>query len=119
MHCRILASAIFFSTLGTATLAQQSAEMMFRLTAGDRNPSACQQVDAAMSRPQSVTIVGDTAVLKSNGGINGTAKQADPGVYKSKWTLANVTFDIEVNASTKTLTVAEPKLGCKWSGTSS
>lgn len=118
---RSLAFAATLALIGSAAYAQQPAEMSFRLTAGDRNPSACIGADASMSRVQTVTIVGDMAVLKSNGGINDKAKQASPGIYKTKWSAGGFTYDIEVNTtvSPKILTVAEAKLGCKWAGNAS
>ena len=105
--------------LASGALAQQP--MTFRLAAGDRNPSSCTQADASMSRVQTVTIANNVAVLKSNGGINDSAKMTAPGIYKTKWSLSSITYDIEINttASPATLSVAEPKIGCKWSGKAS
>jgi len=103
----------------TAALAQQP-PMSFRLAAAGKNPSACLGADAAMSRPQTVTIAGNVATIKSNGGINDKANMVSPGVYKTKWSLNGITYDIEINTTAKpaTVSVVEPKLGCKWSGTS-
>ncbi|HEY6982611.1 hypothetical protein [Reyranella sp.] len=41
-----------------------------------------------------------------------------PGIYRTRWSLSGLTYDIEVNTSGSpaTLSVAEPKLGCRWSG---
>ena len=72
-----------------------------------------------MSRPQTVTIADNVATIKSNGGINDKAKMVSAGIYRTKWSLGTITYDIEINASAKpaTISVAEPKLGCKCSGT--
>lgn len=98
--------------------AQAQAPLSFRLDKSDRNPMSCSAGDAAMSRPQSVTIANDVAMIASNGGINDKAKMTKPGVYHTKWSLGVITYDIEINAGATppTMTVVEPKLGCKWSG---
>ena len=71
-----------------------------------------------MSRQHTVTIVGDTAVVKSTGGIDDVAKQVTPGVYRTKFSTGGATLDIvfDKSASPVTLSASEPKLGCKWSG---
>jgi hypothetical protein len=114
----VVTSALLMS-LASAAFAQ--APMSFRLEENDRNPSSCSAGDAAMSRPQSVTVENNVAVLKSNGGINDKAKMASPGFYRTKWAAGGITYDIEINttASPATMTVAELKLGCKWSGKAS
>jgi hypothetical protein len=116
MTCRTIALAGALTLLAATSFAQQP--MTFRLETGDRNPSACAQADASMSRPQTVTIANDVATLKSNGGINDKARMVSPRIYRTRWSLSGVTFDIEVNTSGSpaTLSVAEPKLGCRWSG---
>lgn len=109
-------SAALFAALTSAALAQEP--MSFRLERNDRNPSSCSAGDAAMSRLQSVTIANNVAAIKSNGGINDNAKMVGPGIYRTKWAAGGVTYEIEINttASQATMVVAEPKLGCKWSG---
>lgn len=41
--------------------------------------------------------------------------------YRTKWAAGGITYEIEINttASPATMAVAEPKLGCKWSGKAS
>ncbi len=118
MKTRLIVLSAALATLATVSFAQQPAQpMTFRLAA-ERNPTSCTGLDAALSRPQTVTIANDAAILKSNGGINDKARMTAPGVYKTKWSANGATLDIEVNttASPATLLVTEPKLGCKWSG---
>jgi len=118
MTFRAMALSLVIGMLATSALAQQP--LTFRLKAGDRNPSACLAADPSMSRPQTVTIAGGVATIRSNGGINDTAKLTSPGIYRTKWSLNGITYDIEINASVSpaTASVVEPKLGCRWSGTS-
>ena len=71
MIVRLAAIASGLVACSVSAGAQQS--LSVRLTAGDRNPSACTAGDAAMSRPQTVTIANDVATIKSNGGINDRA----------------------------------------------
>jgi hypothetical protein len=119
MNHRSFLLATATTVAATAALAQQP--LIFRLGASDRNPGSCDAADASMSRLQSVTIAGDAAQIKSNGGINDVAKMVSPGVYRTKWRLGGITYDIEVDTTTSpaTLSVAEPKLGCRWSGSAS
>ena len=106
---------------GLASAALAQAPMAFRLEKNDRNPSSCSAGDAAMSRPQSVTVANNVAAIKSNGGINDNAKMVNPGIYRTKWAAGGITYEIEINTTTSpaTMAVAEPKLGCKWSGKAS
>lgn len=99
-------------------LAQQPAVYTFRLDKAERNPASCAAADAALSRPQTVTVGDGVATLKSNGGINDRAKMVKPGIYQARWSLSGVNYDIEVDttASPATLAVSERNLGCKWSG---
>lgn len=117
IRATVTLSALFVA-LTSAALAQES--MSFRLEKSDRNPTSCSAGDTAMSRPQSVTIANNVAAIKSNGGINDNAKMVNPGIYRTKWAAGGITYEIEINtASPATMTVAEPKLGCKWSGKAS
>ena len=113
----LMAAAI--ASFAAVAIAQQA--MSFRLEKSDRNPSSCAAGDAAMSRPQTVTIANNVAAIKSNGGINDNAKMTSAGIYSTKWSAGGITYEIEVNTTTSpaTLSVAEPKLGCKWSGNAS
>lgn len=111
-----LAWSVLLISFTFAAMAQGA--MSFRLEKNDNNPTSCSRGDASMLRPQSVTIENNTAVIKSNGGINDKAKMASPGIYRTKWAMGGITYDIEVNTITTpaTMSVAELKLGCKWSG---
>ena len=111
-------AVIFAAVMCLAWGAQSQSALSFRLDRSDRNPAACSAGDAAMSRPQGVAIANDVAVISSSGGINDKAKLAKPGTYHTKWSLGGITYDIEINVGTSpaTMTVVEPKLGCKWSG---
>lgn len=114
-----LAGSVLLGSFTFAAMAETP--MSFQLEKNDKNPSSCSGGDSSMSRPQAVTIENNTAVIKSNGGINDKAMMASPGIYRTKWALGSITYDIEVNTTTTpaTMTVAEPKLGCKWSGKAS
>ena len=116
MNWTMIPMAAAIASLASAAVAQQA--MSFRLEKSDRNPSSCAAGDAAMSRPQTVTIANNVAAIKSNGGINDNAKMTSAGIYRTKWSAGGITYEIEVNTTTSpaTLSVAEPKLGCKWSG---
>ena len=110
----ILAASL--AGLFSAQAGAQAAPIEFRVTATDRNPSACQQFDAALSRVHSFTATGDTASVRSAGGVTSNMTQSAPGVYKTNFSLGSTTLNVVADASKspKTLTVTEPRLGCRW-----
>lgn len=77
---------------GLADAALAQGQLTLRLAAGDRNPSVCFRVDAALSQPHTVTIANNAAVIKWSGGINHTAKIVSPGIYRTKWSVAGGTL---------------------------
>lgn len=106
----MLAAAVF------APAFAQDKPIEFRLVAAKTNPVGCNALDAAMSRVASVTKKGDTATIKSAGGIDDTMKQKTPNVYSTVFSLSGVRLDIVADASVTpaTLTVVEAQRGCKW-----
>jgi hypothetical protein len=94
----------------------QAAPIEFRVTATDRNPSACQRFDAALSRVHTFTATGDTASVRSAGGVTSNMTQTTPGVYTTNFSLGGTTLNVVADSSKspKTLTVTEPRLGCRW-----
>lgn len=110
----ILATSLagLMSTQATA----QTAGIQFRVVAGDRNPSSCQQFDAALSRVHTFTPAGDTATLRTAGGVTSNMKQTTPGVFTSTLGIGGTNFNIVADTSKmpKALDVTEPRLGCRW-----
>jgi hypothetical protein len=102
----------FVSTPATA----QGAGINFRVVAGDRNPSACQQFDAALSRVHTFTPAGDTATLRTAGGVTSNMKQTTPGVFTTTLGIGGTNFNVvaDTSKSPKALDVTEPRLGCRW-----
>ena len=102
----------FNSTQATA----QSAGIQFRVVAGDRNPSGCQQFDAALSRVHTFTAAGDSATLATAGGVTSNMKQTTPSVFTSTLGIGGTNFNIvaDTSKSPKALDVTEPRLGCRW-----
>ena len=102
----------FISTQAAA----QNAGIQFRVVAGDRNPSGCQQFDAALSRVHTFTAAGDTATLATAGGVTSNMKQTTPGVFTSTLGIGGTNFNIvaDTTKSPKALDVTEPRLGCRW-----
>ena len=120
---RIINKALCASTLA-ASLAgfistqavAQNAGVQFRVVAGDRNPSGCQQFDAALSRVHTFTAAGDAATLTTAGGVTSNMKQTTPGVFTSTLGIGGTNFNIvaDTTKSPKALDVTEPRLGCRW-----
>ena len=107
--------AVFAVVLAFPALAQDK-PIEFRLIADKANPVGCTALDASMSRVHTVTKTGDTALIKSSGGIDDVMKQKTPNVYSTVFTLSGVKLDIVADASKTpaTLSVVEAQRGCKW-----
>jgi len=98
-------------------LTVQTAPIEFRVAATDRNPSACQRFDAALSRVHTFTRTGDTASVRSAGGVSSSMTQSSPGVFTTDFSIGGTTMRVVANTTTspKSLDVTEPRLGCRWS----
>jgi len=97
----------------------QSAPIEFRMAASDANLAGCRGLDAELSRVHSVTLQGDTALLKLAGGYSEPLKQMTPGVYASVFTLSGVRLDVVANSvsSPRTLVLTDKNRGCRWNAT--
>jgi hypothetical protein len=119
----LICASMLTAWLAAAALAPATAQTAapasidFRVTPTDRNPSACQQFDAALSRVHTFTATGDTASVRSAGGVTSAMKQTTPGVYTTDFSLGGTTLNVVANSTTspKSLEVREPRLGCRWS----
>jgi hypothetical protein len=113
-HAAVVAASL--AGLFSVQAAAQDAAIQFRVVATDRNPSACKQFDAALSRVHTFTATGDSASLRSAGGITSNMAQTTPGVYTTNFSLGGTTLNVVADASKspKTLVVTEPRLGCRW-----
>jgi len=111
------ALAASLTGLFSAQAVAQSAPIEFRVTPTDRNPSACQQFDAALSRVHTFTATADGASVRSAGGVNSNMTQTSPGVFTTNFSLGSTTLAVTANSTTspKSLEVREPRLGCRWS----
>ena len=111
-------AALTVALLAVPALAQDK-PIEFRLAAAKSNPVGCTSFDPALSRVHTVTKTGDTATIKSAGGIDDTMKQKTPNVYTTVFTLSGIRLDVVADASKTpgTLTVTEAQRGCKWNAT--
>jgi hypothetical protein len=114
--CASIVAASLAGLISTQAAAQ-SAGIDFRVVAGDRNPSACQRFDAALSRVHTFTPAGDTATLRTAGGVTSNMKQTTPGVFTTTLGIGGTNFNVvaDTSKSPKALDVTEPRLGCRWS----
>jgi hypothetical protein len=112
-----LAALLAFPALGPAFAQDKPIE--FRLVAAKSNPVGCMGLDGTLSRVHTVTKKGDTAVIKSAGGIDDVMKQKTPNVYSTVFTLSGVRLDVVADTSVTpgTLTVVEAQRACKWNAT--
>jgi predicted aspartyl protease len=113
--CASMLAASLAGFVSTPAIAQ-GAGINFRVVAGDRNPSACQQFDAALSRVHTFTPAGDTATLRTAGGVTSNMKQTTPGVFTTTLGIGGTNFNVvaDTSKSPKALDVTEPRLGCRW-----
>ena len=109
----LLAGLLAAITFGQA-MAQNAID--FRVVPTDRNPSSCRQWDAELSRVHTFTPTSDGATLRTAGGINRTMTKSG-NVYTATFALGGTNFNVTANTSTspKSLEVAEPRTGCRWS----
>ncbi|CAN5752793.1 hypothetical protein BH11PSE3_BH11PSE3_31180 [soil metagenome] len=97
-------------------LAQTAVPIEFRLIAAKANMAGCSGLDTSLSRVHAITLMGETAQLKSSGGINDTLKQTSPSLYKTVFTLGGIRLDVVADASKtpRSLTVTDAQRGCHW-----
>jgi len=88
----------------------------FRMAPTDRNPASCRQWDAELSRVHTFTPTTDGATLRTAGGINRNMTKSG-NVYTTTLALAGTNFNVTADTSKtpKSLEVAEPRTGCRWS----
>lgn len=100
----------------TQSAAVTAAPIEFRVVP-ERNPAGCMRFDAALSRVHTFRATGDTASVTSAGGITSNMTQTSPGVYTTDFSMGGTTLRVVANTanSPKSLTVTEPRLGCRWS----
>ena len=120
VHSRAFGLSALAASLTVGVVAQvvaQGAPIEFRVTPTDRNPSACQQFDAALSRVHTFTPTADGASVRSAGGVNSTMRQTSPGIFTTDFSLGSTTLNVTANSTTspKSLEVREPRVGCRWS----
>lgn len=106
---------LVLAALGAARA--QGTAVEFRVVPTDRNPGTCRQWDAELSRVNTVTRDGDTAVLRTAGGITRVMAQTSPNVFSTTLALGGTNFNVVADASRSpgTLEVEEPRAGCRWS----
>lgn len=101
------------ATCGQA-LAQNAID--FRVVPTDRNPASCRQWDAELARVHTFTPTGDGATLRTAGGISRNMTK-NGNVYTTTLALGGTNFNVtaDPSKSPKSLEVAEPRTGCRWS----
>lgn len=111
------ATAILSSAACSTVPSVPAAPIEFRVAPTDRNPSSCQRWDADLSRVHTFTRSGDTATLRTAGGISRTMTMTSPNVFTTTMAIGGVNFNVVADASKSpgTLDVSEPRTGCRWS----
>jgi len=117
---KTLCAAAVAALLAGLTSVQTNAQgptIEFRVTATDRNPASCRQWDAELARVHTFTRAGDSATLRTAGGITRNMTQSSPNVFTTTLALGGTNFNVvaDTSKSPGTLEVAEPRTGCRWS----
>jgi len=111
---------IFLLTATTTAItcgqAMAQSAIDFRMVATDRNPASCRQWDAELARVHTFTPTADGATLRTAGGINRNMTKSG-NVYTTTLALGGTNFNVtaDTSKSPKSLQVAEPRTGCRWS----
>lgn len=113
----LLAAACATAPASPGTPTTAAAPIDFRVVPTDRNPSACQRWDADLSRVHTFTRSGDSATLRTSGGITRTMTMTAPNVFATTMTIGGTNFNVTADTSKSpgTLDVSEPRTGCRWS----
>lgn len=111
----IILAGAFVGIIGFSAAAQDK-PIEFRMAATKGNASDCMSLDAPLSRVHTFTITGETAKIKSAGGIDDNMKQTAPKVYTTTFSLNGVKLDVLADTSTvpRTLKVSYTQRGCSW-----
>jgi hypothetical protein len=109
--------SVSLAGLISAQAIAQNAPIEFRVVATDRNPASCQQWDAELSRVHTFAPTADAATLRTAGGITRNMTQSSPNVFTTTLALGGTNFNVvaDTSKSPKSLEVAEPRTGCRWS----
>lgn len=109
--------AVLFAGILSASAVAQGTTIEFRVAPTDRNPSACTQWDPELSRVHTFTPTSDGATLRTGGGITRNMTRTAPNVFTTTLALGGTNFNVsaDTSKSPKTLTVSEPRTGCRWS----
>lgn len=116
--CLSATAAVILSSVACSTVPSTPvAPIEFRVAPTDRNPSSCQRWDADLSRVHTFARNGDTATLRTAGGISRTMTMTSPNVFTTTMTIGSVNFNVVADASKSpgTLDISEPRTGCRWS----
>jgi hypothetical protein len=114
---KLLCTSAVASSLAATLALAQAAPIEFRVVPTDRNPSSCQQWDAALSRVHTFTQTGNTASIRSAGGVTSNMTLVSPNVFATSFSLGGTTLNVMADAasSPKSLEVTNPRIGCRWS----
>ena len=97
-----------------AAAAAQDVSVEFRLAGAPGNITGCIAADPQFTRVHTFTVKGGEAKLTSAGGINTRMKAETSGVYETDYRLGQLNLHVVADLNTRTLTVTERNLGCKW-----
>jgi hypothetical protein len=81
--------------------------------------SGCILADSSFTRPLTVTVRNDTAILLTDGGIHVDMRRIAPDTYSADFQLGLAWLHMEARLATrpKRLDVATHDQGCKWAAT--
>lgn len=105
----------FSVVASSSTMAQSFQVTMF---ASKRNMVACATADMNWTRPWSLVVSGDTAIMSTSGSNAIALKKMTEGVYETTAYIGgdSVTFTSVIQAGRRSMKVVGKRLGCVWEG---
>jgi len=113
---RALAAVVAILLLPAIAVAAEDSVTRYRLLADPDNMDSCRLLDPVLARPHTVTVKAGDVEITSAGAIEGRMREVRAGIYSVVFELSGQRLNVVVDLSVapKTLTVFEPRLGCKW-----
>ena len=87
---------------------------MFTLAVAPDSVSGCILADSSMTRPMTLTVTNDSAVLLTSGGVHYPLTRIAPNVYAGGY---YVKIRADLSVTPKRLTVTNDDQSCKWGAT--
>lgn len=99
-----------------ATASAQDMSPRFRFVGEPGNIQACVRLDAQLTRPHTIKVVGDHAEMTSPGGLHERLKRTRPDTYEATFELGGAQMQAvaTLGGDIKAVALTSRSLGCRW-----